>query len=272
LCAKHHRLNKRATWTLHPIADELVARVRSLASISHESVRRVLLQRNIRYRCAKAWLTSPDPLYELHKAQRDRLLRLARQSPDGAAVWWDESWFVRWPYRYWNWSVADRPPRVKQRWDESVERTALYAALDDESQTACLHWADGQPNSERTIGALEKLMDHWNRHHTSFIGLFWDRAPYHTSRQTRTWIKHYNQRANRQGLTRLLVCLLPTRSRWLMPLEPVFGHVKHQALGDRAFDTVANLQTAVVVHFKNRGAAAKKRRDKAWQRLLEQAA
>jgi hypothetical protein len=59
-------------------------------------------------------------------------------------------------------------------------------------------------------------------------------------------------------------CQLPTRSPWLMPLEPIFGWTKHQVLGGRLFQTVAQLQAAVERYFHQRVAQAKERRDQAW--------
>jgi len=239
--------------------------------MSHEAVRRLLQQRNVSYRRAKKWLKSPDPRYELRKSQRDRLLVLARTAPDGAAVWLDESWFRRWPYRYRAWAHKADPPRVAQRWDEKVDTTALFAALDDETQRSFLQWADGQPNSERTIQFLEALMAHWTEKRKRFIVLFWDRASFHTSHRTRNWIREYNRRAKREGLTRLIVCKLPVRSPWLMPLESIFGWVKHQVLGNRLFDTVVELQKAAESHFSQRVADAQRRRNKSWGKSLEAA-
>ena len=254
----------RATWTLHRLAEAIADRFEQIDTLSHEAVRRLLRARNIIYRQAKRWLTSPDPLYELHKSQRDRLLALARAAPDGVAIWLDQSWFVLWPYRFRAWARRDHPPRVAQRWKERVDTTALYAALDDETQEAFLRWATGQPNSEETICYLEALMAHWTGQGKRFLVLFWDRAPWHTSRRTRGWIREYNSRAKSQGLTRLIVCLLPTRSPWLMPLEPIFGWIKHQTLGDRLFNAISDLQAAVEDGFRRRVAQAKPRRDKAW--------
>ncbi len=77
---------ERATWTLKGLAQEITNRFDHIATMSHETVRRLLGQRDISYRRAKKWLTSPDPRYELRKSQRDRLLALARTAPDGAAV------------------------------------------------------------------------------------------------------------------------------------------------------------------------------------------
>ena len=236
--------------------------------MSHEAIRRLFGGRDILYRRAKQWLTSPDPLYALRKRQRDRLLALARTNPDGAAVWLDESWFVRWPYQFWAWAKRKAPLRVPQRWNEDVERTALFAALDDETQESFLRWADGQPNSERMVPYLEALMAHWTKKGKRFIVLFWDRAPWHTSKRVRRWIRAYNRRAKEQGLTRLIPFWLPSRSPWLMPLEAVFGAVKHRVLGDRTFDSLAELRLAVERAFMNRVAQAKKRRDCRWAKAL----
>ena len=253
----------RATWTLHGLATALQERFAHIASISHETVRRLLHQRGITYRHAKEWLTSPDPLYAMRKARRDRLLAMARAAPDGAAVWLDQSWFIRWPYRFWNWASDDDLPRVAKRWSEKVQTTALYAALDDESQATFSDWANGQPNSDRTVAFLENLMTYWNEQDRRFIVLFWDHAPWHTSKQTRNWIRAYNRRAKQQGLTRLLVSYLPVRSPWLMPLEAIFGYLKHQVLGDRLFDTITALRAAVERYFTRRVVTAKERRDAA---------
>jgi hypothetical protein len=54
-----------------------------------------------------------------------------------------------------------------------------------------------------------------------------------------------------------------------MPLEPIFGWVKHQVLGNRLFDTVAELQKAAESHFYQRVADAQRRRNKSWDESLE---
>ena len=259
---------ERATWTLHDLAAAIATRFAHIATMSHEAVRRLFGSRDIRYRQAKHWLTSPDPQYARHKRQRDRLLIMARQAPDGAAVWLDESWFVRWPYQFRAWAKGKERLSVPLRWSEKVEKTALFAALDDESQESFLRWADGQPNSERMIPYLEALMAHWTQKGKRFIVLFWDGASFHTSHRVRRWIRDYNRRAKKEGLTRLVPFWLPARSPWLMPLEAVFGAVKHRVLGDRTFDTLVELRLAVERAFCNRVAKAKVRRDCRWARAL----
>ena len=252
----------RATWTLHSLARDLAARFEHIRTMSHETVRRLLSQQGIVYRKAKEWLRSPDPRYAFIKRRRDRLLAMARTDPDGAAVWLDQSWFARWPYQFRTWVHQKAPLRVAQRWSEKVDTIALYAALDDESQEAFLRWAEGQPNSEETVRFLEMLLAYWTNKGKRFIVLFWDKASWHTSHRTQNWIRDYNRRAKREGLTRLIVCQHPTRSPWLMPLEAIFGWVKHQVLGDRLFETVTALQAAVERYFRQRVAQAKERHDR----------
>jgi transposase len=249
----------RATWTLHGLARAIAARFENIDTMSHEAVRRLLKLRDIAYYQAKHWLTSPDPNYERCKRRRDRLLAMARAAPDGTAFWLDQSWFSRWPYRFRAWAAKDAQLRVAQRWSEKVDTTALYAALDDESQEAFLRWATGQPDSEETVRFLEELMAHCFQSGLRFIVLIWDKASWHTSRRTRAWIRAYNRRAKEKARTRLIVCQLPTRSPWLMPLEPIFGWTKHQVLGGRLFQTVAELQAAVELYFHQRVTQAKER-------------
>ena len=256
----------RATWTLHRLAKAIAARFEYIDTMSHEAVRRLLKLRDIAYYRAKHWLTSPDPHYERRKRWRDRLLALARAAPDGTVSWLDQSWFSRWPCRFRSWAAKDARLRVAQRWSEKVDTTALYAALNDESQEAFLRWATGQPDSEETVQFLEALMVHCTQNGLRFIVLIWDKASWHTSKRTQNWIRAYNRRAKKEARTRLIVCQLPTRGPWLMPLEPVFGWTKHQVLGRRLFQTVAQLQAAVELHFRKRVAQAKERRDRAWAR------
>jgi len=254
----------RATWTLHGLAKAIAARFEHIDTMSHEAVRRLLKLRDIVYYQAKQWLTSPDPHYERRKRRRDRLLAMARAAADGTVFWLDQSWFSRWPYRFRAWAAKDAPLRVAQRWSEKVDTTALYAALDDKSQEAFLRWATGQPNSEETVQFLEALMAHCTQNGLRFIVLIWDKASWHTSKRTQGWIRAYNRRAKEENLTRLIVCQLPTRSPWLMPLEPIFGWTKHQVLGGRLFETVAQLQAAVERYFHQRIDQAKERRDRDW--------
>ncbi len=50
--------------------------------MSGETIRATLARMGVRWRRAKAWITSPDLEYARKKARRDRLIRLAHAHPD----------------------------------------------------------------------------------------------------------------------------------------------------------------------------------------------
>jgi hypothetical protein len=56
-----------------------------------------------------------------------------------------------------------------------------------------------------------------------------------------------------------------------MPLESIFGWIKHRVLGNRCFCTVTDLQAAVIRAFESRIATAQRRRERAWAQSLAQA-
>ena len=51
--------------------------------------------------------------------------------------------------------------------------------------------------------------------------LVWDNAPWHVSRQVRTWIRAHNRRVkwSARGV-RIITCYLPIKRPWLNPIEP----------------------------------------------------
>ena len=52
-----------------------------------------------------------------------------------------------------------------------------------------------------------------------------------------------------------------------MPLEAIFGAIKHRILGNLDFETLAALKSAVDNYFQQRIPEAKARRDIAWLKL-----
>jgi len=258
---EQYGLNK-AVWTLHDLAGVIAEKADRITSISHEAVRNLLERRQIIYRRAKQWVRSPDKAYKRKKRRRDLLLAWARSTADGVVFWIDESWFAKWPYRFWAWVKEKTPLRVAQRWNEKVETIALFAALNDETQETFLRWSP-RPNKYETVRFLKALMAHVQGLGKRFVVVFWDAASWHTAHRTRQWIRAYNRRAKRLNLPRLIVCVHPSGSPWLMPLEPIFGWTKRQALGGRVFDTLAELQAVVEHHLRERVPKARLRRTRA---------
>ena len=52
-----------------------------------------------------------------------------------------------------------------------------------------------------------------------------------------------------------------------MPLEAIFGAIKHRILGNLEFETLAALKSTVENYFRQRIPVAKARRDLAWLKL-----
>ncbi len=59
----------------------------------------------------------------------------------------------------------------------------------------------------------------------------WDNAPWHISREVRTWIHEHNRRVKREGKgVRIIACPLPIKSPWLNPIEPRWVHAKRKVV------------------------------------------
>ena len=82
-----------SVWTLEVAADVAYKRGLTAWRVSGETVRAT---QGVRWKRAKAWITSPDPEYVRKKAWRDRLIRLA-ESDTLTWLWGfeDEVWWSR---------------------------------------------------------------------------------------------------------------------------------------------------------------------------------
>lgn len=61
--------------------------------------------------------------------------------------------------------------------------------------------------------------------------LVWDNASWHISHEVRNWIRAHNWQVKCSGEgVRILACLLPTKSPWLNPIEPMWVHGKRRVV------------------------------------------
>jgi transposase len=59
----------------------------------------------------------------------------------------------------------------------------------------------------------------------------WDNAPWHVSREVRTWLREHNRTVKREGKgVRIIACYLPIKSPWLNPIEPRWIHAKRKVV------------------------------------------
>jgi hypothetical protein len=59
--------------------------------------------------------------------------------------------------------------------------------------------------------------------------LIWDNASWHISKTVQDWIRQHNRQVklSYQGV-RIVECLLPIKSPWLNPIEPMWVHSKRR--------------------------------------------
>ena len=90
-----------------------------------------------------------------------------------------------------------------------------------------LRFVDGRPVSAVTIEFLAWSCERLSMQGISGLLLIWDNASWHKSQQVRSWIEQHNRMIKQSGAgVRIVVCLLPSKSPWLNPIEPKWVHGK----------------------------------------------
>ena len=154
----------------------------------------------------------------------------AAQQDDWLLVDQDECWFSRFVQPAMHaFAQADENLRLVERTpatDEPDKAIACFGAVSQLTQERWLYFAEGQPNSDNTILCLKALLTVAEEKAKRVLVIIWDRASWHKSKQVKRWVRHYNRQIRQQGGVRLLTCLLPSKSPWLNPMEPIWLHAK----------------------------------------------
>lgn len=156
----------------------------------------------------------------------------ASQHDDWLLVDQDECWFSRFAQPAMHaFAQAEENLRLVERSpapDELDKALACFGAVCQLTQERWLYFAHGQPNSERTILFLKALLAIAAHKAKRVLVIIWDRASWHKSQQVKQWIRQHNRQVRQDGGVRLLTCLLPARSPWLNPMEPIWLHAKRK--------------------------------------------
>lgn len=113
-----------------------------------------------------------------------------------------------------------------------------------------LRFVDGRPISGVTTAFLA-----WSCRKLEAVGkkallLVWDNAPWHVSKEVRTWLRDHNRQVKRVGKgVRIVSCHLPIKSPWLNPIEPRWIHGKRRVVEPGRLLTVQELAERVCAHF-----------------------
>lgn len=144
----------------------------------------------------------------------------------------DECWFSRfaqpsmhaWAEKGKELRLVERQPKPK----EPQKALACFGAVRQDTRERFLHFCDGQPNSDKTILMLQRLLEVARDEKKRVLAIIWDRASWHKSKKLKLWVWQHNQAAKREGDVRLLTCLLPAKSPWLNPMEAHWLHAKRK--------------------------------------------
>ena len=179
---------------------------------------------------------------------------MARERDDWMLVDQDECWFSRFAQPQMHaFATAENKLRLVQREPEKGESNkaiACYGAVCDQTKERFFNFADGQPNSEKSIAFLSTLLAVAKARCQRVLIVIWDRATWHMSKQVSNWVRQHNHQAKKEEQSvRLLTCLLPTKSPWLNPMEPIWLHAKRKVVEPDGDLTVKVLKNRLCAHF-----------------------
>lgn len=158
----------------------------------------------------------------------------ASQHNDWLLVDQDECWFSRFTQPSMHaFAEPDENLRVVERTpakNEPDKAIACFGAVSQLTSERWLYFAEGQPNSDSTILFLKALLSIAADKAKRVLVIIWDRASWHKSRQIKQWVRQHNCQTRQDGGVRLLTCLLPSKSPWLNPMEPIWLHSKRKVV------------------------------------------
>lgn len=96
-----------------------------------------------------------------------------------------------------------------------------------------LRFVDGRPVSSITTQFLEWSLKKLEAMGKKALLLVWDNAgeAWHISHEVRNWLSSHNRQVKEsESGVRVVSCLLPVRSPWLNPIEPMWVHGKRKVV------------------------------------------
>ena len=197
----------------------------------------------------------PGSRLRAKKRRRDRLIRLARGRPNWAFGFQDEVWFSRLAQPSLHAWAADGRLRLATHAADPADREpkalACYGLWLPEPGRTLLRFVAGRPVSGVTRAFPGWIAGRLAAEGVRVLVLIWDNAPWHVSREVRTWIREHNRRVKAAGAgCRLLVCRLPSRSPWLDPIEPRWARGERAVVEPERKLTGAELSQRLCDHYR----------------------
>lgn len=134
--------------------------------------------------------------------------------------------------------------------DPDGKAVACYGLYGPRLNQMLLRFVEGRPVSAVTCAFLAWLLAYFTTQGKRALFLIWDNASWHISRAVRDWIRAYNRQAKQEGLCRLIVCRLPSKSPWLNPIEPKWMHGKRAVAEPARLLPMPELMQRVCAYYK----------------------
>jgi DDE superfamily endonuclease len=169
-------------------------------------------------------------------------------------VWWSR---VSQPNLH-SWSEEDEVLRLQElavdKTDPDPKALACYGMLSPETGSMHLRFVAGRPVSQVTTDFLAWLCEQVQAQGKQVLVLIWDNAPWHVSKQVKTWLREHNQMVLHEAQTgkpgvRIIPCWLPTKSPWLNRIEPKWVHGKRAIVEPARLLTAQEVQQRVCDYF-----------------------
>lgn len=113
-----------------------------------------------------------------------------------------------------------------------------------------LRFVEGRPVSAVTTSYLAWCAERAAARGMRFLVMVWDNAPWHVSREVRTWLKRHNHHVVVRGQgCRIIPSYLPVKSPWLNSIEPKWLHAKRRIVEPDGLLSAAELRRRVVEAF-----------------------
>ena len=191
-------------------------------------------------------------------------MELAKQKPEWVFGYEDETWWSRFAHPdLHSWAEGDQflklIEQTPRRDDPDPKAIACYGLAlhwyehnQLKHEEVWLRFVEGNPCSDLTIQYLEWLLEKTRLADKQVLVMIWDHASWHKSFAVRTWVREHNREAkkNQTGI-RLLPFLLPKKSPWLNPIEPMWIHAKRRVVEPHQQITASELVRRVSTVFEH---------------------
>lgn len=183
------------------------------------------------------------------------MIRLASKKPDWVLGYLDEVWWSRFAQpRVSSWTAEKRLKMVERealREDTEPKAIACYGLLRKDKGEVKVRFLAERPISAITIEFLKWILEELKKEGKKALLLVWDNASWHISRMVKSWLREHNREAKKSGGVRILRCQLPSKSPWLNPIEPHWGHGKRAICEPDGQLTVEMIEKRVCSYFKS---------------------